>query len=883
MRLQRSTRRSALPILLILTLSMLPISPAVAISPALAQDFAATGCAGFVLVDNFGVWSGEQYLTGWAVDLNATGITPGVDLIEVYLGEWPVAWDSVGYPRTDADEYAGRPDLRAGFEIWINFDSLPAGNQTFSVWARTECERVEAQVILAVAPSTPPVVAPPPPPPAFVSPPPPPAAPTVALSISDDRRSVGSSYSSGYSTSGYGYGSTCVSRDQYGNCLSYGGGSSGIGSTCVSRDQYGNCISYGGGSSGIGSTCISRDQYGNCLSYDSGGIYGGSCVSRDIYGNCSSSGSGYYGGTTSGEVNFNFNVTLSGTSSQTVSVYYATADGTAIQGTDYTATNGTLSFSPGEMSKAITVRVYDRGYYSGERNFYVNLSSPVNASIADSQGLGTLVGSSSTSGFYGGGGGYYGGGYGGIGNCGFGLIWNGFACVATGSGTTSGTSVVVNATGTVTLTWSTVTGASGYQVFVGSGSVCNNFSTLGSPLAATTTTTTISLTGTYCIQVRDTLSGTPVFVTATTGTGVGGSISINDATCTAGADCNFTVTQTGGTTTATVTYQTVNGTASGLGACPTIPITAHDFIAVSSGSVSVGAGGSGNVAITTCANEGTEGSENFSVSLISTTAGTIVGATGAGTITTGAAGPTPTPTPPAVGSISISDAACTSGSPCAFTVTQTGGTAAATVTYSTFNGTALGVAACPGAASLTADYVTVTGGSVTVAAGGTNTIAITTCANVPGEPSQVFGVDLTGTTSGSILDGQGIGTIAETAGGGSISIVDAICLATLPCNFTVSRSGGIGPVNVNYTTTDGPAPVATGVASCPGSPSATADYVTVSGIVSVPAGGSGTANIAISTCATFPPEVIENFTVTLSSPTGGASLADGTATGSISP
>ncbi len=854
---QRSTRRSALPILLILTLSLLPISPAVAISPALAQDFTATGCAGFVYVDNPGVFSGEQPLTGWAVDLNATGLTPGVDLIEVYLGEWPVAWDFVGYPRTDADEYAGRPDLWAGFEIWINFDALPAGNQTFSVWARTECEWVEAQVILAVAPSTPPVVSPPPPLPPFVAPPPPPpAAPVVALSISDERRSVGtsSSYSSGY-------GSTCVSRDQYGNCLSYGGSGIYGGSTCVSRDIYGNCS--GGGIYG-GSTCISRDQYGNCLSYDSGGIYGGSsCVSRDIYGNCS--GGGYYGGSTASQTSFNFNVTLSGASTQIVSVYYATADGSAIQGTDYTAANGTLSFSPGEMSKTITVQVYGQAY-GGERNFYVNLSSPVNASISDGQGLGTLVGSSSTSGYYGGGAGYYGGYYGGgIGNCGFGLIWDGFTCVASGTGTTSGTSVVVNATGTVTLTWSTITGASGYQVYVGSGSVCNNFTALGAALASTTTTTTISLTGTYCIQVRDTLSSTQAFVTATTGTGVGGSISINDATCAAGSACTFTVTQTGGTTTATVSYQTVNDVAQGTGACPSPASAGQDFV-VSSGTVIVAASGTATILITTCANEGTETSEAFSVNLTGTTAGTIVDGSGAGTIT--AAGPTPTPTPPAVGSISISNASCTSGSPCTFTVTQTGGTITAVVNYSTVNGTAT-ASPCPAG-----DYEAASATVSVTANGGTAPIAITTCPNSNGEPQEFFSVSLSGTNAAwTITSGVGTGTIAETPGLGVISINNAPCSAGSPCVFTVSRSGGIGSVNVNYSTGGG---TATGGASCAGA----VDYITVPP-QTIPVLANSTSMVSITTCANLLGDPAETFNVTLSSPTGGATLGINPGVGTI--
>ncbi|MFM8008586.1 MAG: choice-of-anchor Q domain-containing protein, partial [Dolichospermum sp.] len=55
----------------------------------------------------------------------------------------------------------------------------------------------------------------------------------------------------------------------------------------------------------------------------------------------------------SGTKNATFTVTLSGETFQTVTVNYATANGTATAGSDYTATTGTLIFNvnPGETSK----------------------------------------------------------------------------------------------------------------------------------------------------------------------------------------------------------------------------------------------------------------------------------------------------------------------------------------------------------------------------------------------------------------------------------------------------------------------------------------------------------------------------------------------------
>jgi ELWxxDGT repeat protein len=86
-----------------------------------------------------------------------------------------------------------------------------------------------------------------------------------------------------------------------------------------------------------------------------------------------------------------FTVRLSTASDQPVTVAYATADGTATAGSDYQAASGTLTFAPGETSKSFTVLV--NGDQLGEPNetFRVNLSGPTNATVADGQGLGTIL------------------------------------------------------------------------------------------------------------------------------------------------------------------------------------------------------------------------------------------------------------------------------------------------------------------------------------------------------------------------------------------------------------------------------------------------------------------------------------------------------------
>ena len=50
-------------------------------------------------------------------------------------------------------------------------------------------------------------------------------------------------------------------------------------------------------------------------------------------------------------------ITLSGVSSQTVTVDYATANGTATAGADYTSTSGTLTFNAGDASKTVNIPI----------------------------------------------------------------------------------------------------------------------------------------------------------------------------------------------------------------------------------------------------------------------------------------------------------------------------------------------------------------------------------------------------------------------------------------------------------------------------------------------------------------------------------------------
>ena len=94
---------------------------------------------------------------------------------------------------------------------------------------------------------------------------------------------------------------------------------------------------------------------------------------------------------TNGTANFDFNVTLSVVSGQTITVKYATTAGTATVGSDYQAVNGTVTFAPGETSKPLTVLVNGDTQVEPDETFFINLTSPFNATIAKAQGVGTII------------------------------------------------------------------------------------------------------------------------------------------------------------------------------------------------------------------------------------------------------------------------------------------------------------------------------------------------------------------------------------------------------------------------------------------------------------------------------------------------------------
>ena len=144
---------------------------------------------------------------------------------------------------------------------------------------------------------------------------------------------------------------------------------SGANSGCPSTDQRGAIRPFDGDNDGTATCDIGAYELSNQVSIADRSVMEGD----------------------SGTVTAVFTVTLAPTSTQPVTVTYATADGTASAGSDYTATSGTLVFAPNQGSKTVNVAVLGDTVDEPNETFFVNLSNIEGAQLMDAQAVGQIV------------------------------------------------------------------------------------------------------------------------------------------------------------------------------------------------------------------------------------------------------------------------------------------------------------------------------------------------------------------------------------------------------------------------------------------------------------------------------------------------------------
>lgn len=93
----------------------------------------------------------------------------------------------------------------------------------------------------------------------------------------------------------------------------------------------------------------------------------------------------------SGTKTLSFVASLSAVALQTTTVRFATADGTALAGSDYAAASGTLTFRVGQRTATAAVAIRGDRTIEDDETFQVVLSNPVNATLGDDTALGTIL------------------------------------------------------------------------------------------------------------------------------------------------------------------------------------------------------------------------------------------------------------------------------------------------------------------------------------------------------------------------------------------------------------------------------------------------------------------------------------------------------------
>ena len=537
-----------------------------------------------------------------------------------------------------------------------------------------------------------------------------------------------------------------------------------------------------------------------------------------------------------------FVVTLTPASTETVTVNFETADGTAKAGSDYTQTSATLTFTAGQPTKTISVSTVDDDAQESDERFTVTLRSPDGATLDDHTGEGTIRDNDDD-----------GGGR-------TPELSIGDAAVQEGGTAQFEVTLRPASEQTVTVNFETADGTAkaGSDYTETSGTLTF---TAGQP------TKTISVSTVdddaqesderFMVTLRNPDGAT---LDDHTGEGTirdnddggGGSLptlSVGDAAVVEGDTATFRVTLSAASeNVVTVSYKTKDGTA----------VAGSDYTAMA-GTLRFEPGDTTKTTrVPTVDDDTPEETEAFTVELSAPSGATVADGTGTGTISDDDGGSRSLPT------LSIGDAApVPEGRTPKFRVTLCRESdKPVTVAYRTVDGTAVAGS----------DYTTTSGTLRFEPGDTTKTIRVPTVDDDTPEETEAFTVELSAPSGATVADGTGTGTISDDDGGSrslpTLSIGDAAPVPegrTAKFRVTLRRESG-EPVTVAYRTVDG-----TAVAG--------SDYTTTSGTLRFEPGET-TRAVAVATLIDQLMEGAEQFTVELSDPVG-TTLADDTGVGTI--
>ncbi|MFT3706940.1 MAG: Calx-beta domain-containing protein [Archangium sp.] len=541
-----------------------------------------------------------------------------------------------------------------------------------------------------------------------------------------------------------------------------------------------------------------------------------------------------------------------GGSAGAASVQYATSNGTATAGADYTSSTNTLSWADGDATpRVINVGLLDDAIYEGNETFTVTLS---NATVAT---LGTITSTVVT------------------------ITDN--ELPAPGTLAFSATAYAVAETGMMAVISVTRTGGSNGAVGVsyatsnGTASAGSDYTTSSGTLSWADGNTTAR---TFAIPILDDAAfegGETVQLTLSAATG-GATLGTSTSTLTITDDespnpgtlalsaTSYAATENGGTVTITVrrtggsdgavgvSFATSNGTA-----------TSGSDYTTTSGTLSWGNGDSTSKTFTVTLLDDAvyEGSEAFSVALNNATGGATLG-TASGTVTIS------DDELPQRGTLAFTTntfTAAENGGSVTITVTRTGGSNGAVgVSYATSNGTA----------TSGSDY-TASSGTLSWPDGdaSSKTFTVAVLNDTAFEGGETVNLALSAATGGATLGtAAAVLTITddESPNPGTLSFSNAAYSVTengVSLVVSVTRTGGSdGAIGVTY-------------AASPGTASASSDFTPTSGLLAWSNLDSSTKTFTVNIADDAIYEGDETILLALTAPTGGASLGAATSTATI--
>ena len=530
----------------------------------------------------------------------------------------------------------------------------------------------------------------------------------------------------------------------------------------------------------------------------------------------------------SGVTNAAFTITASAASAKTITVQVDTADNTATQPADYTAVSTTATIPAGQTSAIVNVPVVgDTADEANQETFHVNLTAPVNATISDAQGVGSINDDDASP-----------------------------TLIVSDETITEGDG------GTQVMTFDvTLSAASGREVRVsynttgGSATAGSDYNTVSGSLTfnpgETAKTVDVTILGdTLDEGTAETFNfaiGGPTNATVADSTGVG-TITDDDTAPTLSVTDNsgpeqnsplpFTVQLSRSyPQTVTVGYSTANGSA----------VAGQDYTSAS-GTLTFAAGTTQQtVNVSILDDQVSEGSETFFVNLATPSGGAVIGdAQGVGTITDAADIP----------GVSIGDA----------TALEDGGGVVLPITLSRASTTTISVRATTSndTASAGLDYqakqqtVTFNPGVTTA------NFVVVPIDDLRDEFDETFDVTLSNpSANATIVDGAAKGTITDNDSAPSLSVADLNVFET-DADTVVNLTVSVNNVSGKAITFD--------AATSNGSATAPSDYASVAASVTIPA-GTVSVQVPVTIKGDDLDEATETFSLTLSNPSN-AQLGD---------